>query len=251
MALESPTQHASTPRWRRWLGFAPPSRSPRAAARRRPAHPPLWIRAFTTGGRPLVAVIVLVMCAPGEHHLAKLAGWNDILAWGMAAVLAAYAGIAAAVAGARKEGDPGFITARVGAVVALVLAMIAQAVSHLFTTGWLSAEPRAPWVLVVAVSCTPPLVLGHLLHLAAQPVPVSEPTVPPLAPGVPPGLLTTRELADRLGITASAVSSRVGRGTLVPYTKVAELGNLFDPDDLTQEKREREDEEVQRETVTS
>ncbi|MFF7610727.1 excisionase family DNA-binding protein [Streptomyces lavendulae] len=135
-----------------------------------PSHTPWWVGAFTTSGRPAVAVIVLVMCAPGEHHLAKLAGWDDRLAWGMAAVLAAYAGIAAAVASARPAGAPGKKSAVVGAFTSLGAAMAAQPVSHAFVTGHLSSEPRAPLWLVISVSCVPPLVFGHLLHLAATPV---------------------------------------------------------------------------------
>jgi hypothetical protein len=110
------------------------------------------------------------MCAPGEHHLAVLAGWETRLAWAMALVLAAYAGIATAVADARPKGAPGKKSANLGAVLALALAMSAQPVSHLFVTGHWSADPRAPMWLVVVVSCVPPLVLGHLLHLAATPV---------------------------------------------------------------------------------
>jgi hypothetical protein len=193
---------------------------------------PVWVRAFVGGGRPLVAIIVMVMCAPGEHHLAVLAGWDHRLAWGMAAVLAAYAGIAAAVAGERRKGDPGHGTAAFGAVVSLGLAMAAQPVSHLFVTGWLTAEPRPPWALVIAVSCAPPLVLGHLLHLAATPRASVETAVPEPVPAVPPGLMNTSELADMLGLTASAVNSRVSRGTLVPVLKDPTLGNLFDPANL-------------------
>jgi MFS family permease len=172
------------------------------------------------------------MCAPGEHHLAVLAGWDHRLAWGMAAVLAAYAGIAAAVAGERRKGDPGHGTAAAGAVVSLGLAMAAQPVSHLFVTGWLTAEPRPPWQLVVAVSCAPPLVLGHLLHLAATPRETAVPEAVPPVPAVPPGWLNTAELAQHLGITTSAVNSRVHRGTLVPAVKDPTLGNLFDPANL-------------------
>lgn len=235
MSTELPT---ATGFWS-WLGIirkrilgdikpTAPSRRRRAAVQKSPA----WVRAFVGGGRPLVAVIVMVMCAPGEHHLAVLAGWDHRLAWGMAAVLAAYAGIAAAVAGERRAGDPGHWTAAIGAVVALLLAMAAQPVSHLFVTGWLSAEPRPPWQLVVAVSCAPPLVLGHLLHLAATPRASVEPAVPEQAQAVPPGLMNTAEVADLLGISASAVNSRVSRGTLVPVLKDATLGNLFDPANL-------------------
>lgn len=145
---------------------------------------PWWVRALTTGGRPIVAAAVLTMCAPGEHHLAVLAGWDSRLAWGMAAVLAAYAGIAAAVASARPAGSPGKRSAIAGAFTSLGAAMAAQPVSHLFVTGHLSATPHAPIWLVVIVSCVPPLVLGHLLHLAATPVahPVAQPQAPEQAP---------------------------------------------------------------------
>lgn len=238
MAVETPPARRS---FAEYLGFVRhqliwdqrPLTRPQGA-RRRASTPdaPLWVRAFTAGGRPLVAVIVMVMCAPGEHHLAVLAGWSDRLAWGMAAVLAAYAGIAAAVAGRRRSGDPGHRTAVVGAVVALAMAMAAQPLSHLFVTGWLSADPRAPWQLVVGASCIPPLVLGHLLHLAATPTVERETPPPPNPRGVPAGLMVTKEVADLLGITTSAVHSRVHRGTLVPAMRDPELGNLFDPETL-------------------
>ena len=141
----------------------------------RPSHTPSqrvpwWVRWFTNAGRPIVAVVVLIMCAPGEHHLAVLAGWDGRLAWGMAAVLAAYAGIAASVASNRPAKSPGKVSAVVGAFVSLGSAMAAQPVSHLFVTGWFSADPRPPAALVIVVSCVPPLVFGHLLHLAATPV---------------------------------------------------------------------------------
>jgi hypothetical protein len=225
-----------------WLGIvrkrllwevkpAVPPRRRRAASVQKS---PLWVRAFVGGGRPLVAVIVMVMCAPGEHHLATLAGWDSRLAWGMAAVLAAYAGIAAAVAGERRKGDPGHGTAAAGAVVSLLLAMAAQPVSHMFVTGHWSAEPVPPAWLVIVVSCAPPLVLGHLLHLAATPRATPVPEAVPPVPPVPPGLLNTAEVAELLGISASAVNSRVHRGTLVPVLKDPTLGNLFDPENLGQ-----------------
>ncbi|MEU4205604.1 hypothetical protein AB0F64_37530 [Streptomyces sp. NPDC026294] len=134
------------------------------------ARIPWWASLFTDAGRPIVAVLVMVMCAPGEHHLGVLAGWDSRLAWGMASVLAAYAGIAAVVASRRPKGAPGKTSAVVGAWLALGAAMAAQPISHLFVTGHWSAKPYAPAWLVVVVSCVPPLVLGHLLHLAATPV---------------------------------------------------------------------------------
>lgn len=129
---------------------------------------PWWVSAFTDWGRPLMSVVVLVLCAPGEQHLAQLAGWVPWLSWGYAGLLASYAGIAAVVATTRPRAADGRTSAVVGAVLALLLAMAAQPVAHLFVTGWLSATPRAPVWLIVSVSSVPPLVLGHLLHLAAS-----------------------------------------------------------------------------------
>ena len=50
-------------------------RRPAAAGRRTAA--PLWVRGLTAGGRPVVLGVALLMCAPGEYHLARTAGWDD------------------------------------------------------------------------------------------------------------------------------------------------------------------------------
>lgn len=134
---------------------------------------PWWVPIFTDWGRPLAAVVVLVLCAPGEQHLAYLAGWNGELAWlswGWAGLLSLYAGISAVVATVRPRGARGKATAVVGAGLSLLLAMAAQPVSHMFTTGYLTADPRPPLWLVIVVSSIPPFILGHLLHLASSPV---------------------------------------------------------------------------------
>lgn len=130
---------------------------------------PRWVGWFTDFGRPLSAIVVMILCAPGERHLAELAGWGPDLSWGMAGLLVMYAGIAAVVATVRPSGAPGKRTAVLGAILSLLLAMAAQPVSHYFVTGWMSAEPRPPFWLVTVVSCVPPFVMGHLLHLAADP----------------------------------------------------------------------------------
>jgi hypothetical protein len=106
------------------------------------------------------------MCAPGEYHLAETAGWADPFTYGMPVVLSAYAGIAAAVASTRRRGDRGRWSAIIGACLALGLAMAAQVVSHLITTGHVIADQP---VLIAVTSLVPPAVVGHLLHLAASP----------------------------------------------------------------------------------
>lgn len=171
------------------------------AAARRPAAP-LWVRGLTAGGRPVVLGVALLMCAPGEYHLAETAGWDDPFTYGMPVVLSAYAGIAAAVASTRGPGDRGRWSAIVGACLALGLAMAAQVVSHLITTGHVVADQP---VLIAVTSLVPPAVVGHLLHLAASPPDTQDapedtqdaedtepsPTVPAVQPRlavVPPGV---------------------------------------------------------------
>lgn len=223
-----------------------------------PAHPrsPWWARAFVRTGQPLAVIVVMAMCAPGEHHLARLAGWDNHLAWGMAALLAGYAGMAAFLAGERRAADaPGHWTAVLGAGLALALAMAAQPVSHMFVTGWLSAEPRTPLWLVIVVSCVPAPVLGHILHLAAVPVRAATPATAeqPEAPTEPmaeqreqkneqderptespepPRFLTTREVADRYGVSMSAVGNWKTRGKITPALVDPAMGNLYDPEHL-------------------
>lgn len=140
-------------------------RRPAPATSRGPAAP-LWVRGLTAGGRPVVLGVALLMCAPGEYHLAENAGWNDPFTFGMPIVLSAYAGIAAAVASTRRKGDRGRWSAIIGACLALGLAMAAQVVSHLITTGHVIADQP---VLIAVTSLVPPAVVGHLLHLAASP----------------------------------------------------------------------------------
>ncbi|WP_432170933.1 helix-turn-helix domain-containing protein [Streptomyces sp. 1222.5] len=140
------------------------SRRPAGASRRTAA--PLWVRGLTAGGRPVVLGVALLMCAPGEYHLARTAGWDDPFTYGMPVVLSAYAGIAAAVASTRRPGDRGRWSAIIGACLALGLAMAAQVVSHLISTGHVVADQP---LLIAVTSLVPPAVVGHLLHLAASP----------------------------------------------------------------------------------
>lgn len=140
---------------------------------------PWWIDQLPRVGWPLVAVAVMVMCAPGEHHLAHLAGWSERLAWLMPAVMVAYAGIAASVATRRVKGTPGRKTAILGAWLSIGLAMAAQPVSHMFVTGHWDSSPAPVWI-VWAVSLVPGGVLGHLMHVAASHVVSRRKDVPAL-----------------------------------------------------------------------
>lgn len=126
-----------------------------------------WVQILLNVGRPVVAVFVLVMCAPGEHFLAREAGWSEILAWGMPGTLTAYAGIAAVVATKRPKDAQGRRTAVWGAIASIALAMAAQPVAHLYGRPGLTTQQI---YLIIVVSCIPALVFGHLLHMAASAV---------------------------------------------------------------------------------
>lgn len=153
-------------------------------------HDPWWVTLMLDVGRPLVAIMILTMCAPGEHYLAVQAGWSDTLAWGMPGALTAYAGIAAVVATKRPKGAPGRTTAIWGAILSVSLAMAAQPVAHLYNREGLTAQMI--WLTVV-MGVIPGAVFGHLLHMgAATPKPSKAPAVPTL-----PEWLKPDEIADR------------------------------------------------------
>lgn len=129
---------------------------------------PRWVGLFRRWGVPMSAILVLVLCAPGEQHLADISGFGPRLGWGMAGLFTLYAGLAAVISTQLPKGARGKTSSVWGAVLSLGLAMGAQPVSHLFVTGYLIAEPRPPVWLVAVVSSVPPLILGHLLHFAAM-----------------------------------------------------------------------------------
>lgn len=171
-------------------------------------HDPWWVTLMLDVGRPLVAILILIMCAPGEHYLAVQAGWSETLAWGMPGALTAYAGIAAVVATKRPKGAPGRRTAIWGAVLSIGLAMAAQPIAHLYGRGGLDREAVA---LTIAVSCIPAAVFGHLLHMgAASPKPPTAVDVhrPPDMPAGQPGWISDNQAAaDTAGQSMSDLLS--------------------------------------------
>lgn len=201
---------------------------------RRPAAP-LWVRGLTAGGRPIVLGVALLMCAPGEYHLAETAGWDDPFTYGMPVVLSAYAGIAAAVASTRRSGDRGRWSAIIGACLALGLAMAAQVVSHLITTGHVVADQPS---LIAVTSLVPPAVVGHLLHLAASPPDAhldaqdtKDATASPTVPSVPPAREVVPPGVRLLPVTARpAPTVTLERDTPQDATKTPELPPGTDQD---------------------
>lgn len=159
-------------------------------------HDPWWVTLMLDIGRPLVAILILVMCAPGEHYLAVQAGWSETLAWGMPGTLTAYAGIAAVVATKRPKGAPGRHTAITGAVISILMAMAAQPIAHLYGKVGLHPEQIA---LTVAAGLIPAAVFGHLLHMGAV-SPKPKPVVVGIDPSTPEGVTATpkADVLDKL-----------------------------------------------------
>lgn len=130
-------------------------------------HDPWWVTLMLDVGRPVVAILILTMCAPGEHFLAHLVGFGS-LSWGMPGVLTAYAGIAAVVATKRPKTAPGHRTAVAGALLSILAAMAAQPLAHLYQQDVWTLTPVGRVWLTIAVSCVPAAVFGHLLHMGAS-----------------------------------------------------------------------------------
>ncbi|MEU8316681.1 MULTISPECIES: hypothetical protein [Actinomycetes] len=225
---------------------------------------PWYARLATTYGRPAVLIAAIALSAPGEYQLARMAGWTPHVAWLMPFTISVYAAAAAALAASRPRGQR--TSAIVGSGFALLLALAAQVVAHLLTSGHM----QVTWWLIAIVSAIPPAVVAHVLHLAAMPTPavtapapVSNPGEQPPAPGAPPAadeeqdehgneqlhpadgdtaeqaehhdeprFLTTREVAERYGVTMSAVANWKTRGKIVPALVDPRLGNLYDPEQL-------------------
>jgi MFS family permease len=118
-------------------------------------------------GRPLVLVAALLMSIPGEIHLAEVAGWSHDVAKLMPVCVSAYAACSAVIADVAKRRQlPNRWSALIGAGVALALALSAQVISHLISENYMHSQAY----LVAAVSAVPPLVVAHMLHMAAAPV---------------------------------------------------------------------------------
>ncbi|MFJ1554543.1 hypothetical protein [Streptomyces mirabilis] len=126
---------------------------------------PWYARLAATIGRPVVLLAALAMSAPGEYNLARLAGWSPDVAALMPVTLSVYAAVAAVIAATRPKGVTGRVSALVGAGMALSLALAAQVTAHLIARGYMGTSA----FLVAATSAVPPVVVAHLLHLAAVP----------------------------------------------------------------------------------
>ncbi|MGW2539669.1 hypothetical protein ACWC5I_02040 [Kitasatospora sp. NPDC001574] len=98
--------------------------------------------------------------------MAEIAGWHGWITWLMPVTVSVYAGAAAVISEQRRRAKaPGRTSATVGAAAALGLALAAQVTAHLYDQGYVTTSA----LLVAAVSSVPPLVVAHMLHMAAVP----------------------------------------------------------------------------------
>ncbi len=127
---------------------------------------PWYIKAVLRIALPAACLAALYLSIPGEVALAKAAGWSDHYAPAMPICLSVYALAAGAISGFRRKMKlPGEKTALIGGALALMLAMGAQSISHLIEQSYMTGSAA----LTVAVSCIPPLVIAHLIHMAETP----------------------------------------------------------------------------------
>lgn len=127
---------------------------------------PWYLKGILYVALPAACVAALYLSIPGEVALARTAGWSANYAPAMPVCLSVYALSAGAIATYRRKMElPGQSTALIGSLMALILAMSAQSISHLIEQGYMSSSDH----LVVAVSCVPPLTIAHLVHMAETP----------------------------------------------------------------------------------
>lgn len=127
---------------------------------------PWYAKLVFKAGRPVVLVAALLMSIPGEIHLAMVAGWSPDVAKLMPVCVSVYAACSAVIADvAKRRNLPTRNSALIGAGAALILALAAQDVSHLIEQDYM----KSSGLLVAIVSAIPPLVVAHMLHMAAAP----------------------------------------------------------------------------------
>lgn len=127
---------------------------------------PWYLKGILYVALPAACVAALYLSIPGEVALARTAGWSENYAPAMPICLSVYALSAGAIATYRRKMHlPGQVTALMGSLAALTLAMSAQSISHLIEQDYMTSSAH----LVVAVSCVPPLTIAHLVHMAETP----------------------------------------------------------------------------------
>ncbi|MER5754391.1 helix-turn-helix domain-containing protein [Streptomyces sp. NPDC002088] len=141
----------------------------------------------------------------------------------------------AVIASLALVGSPGYRWA-IGTVVGLTAISLLLNVAHGSAAGGVTgASDATTWGHVILASAAPTICIALGTHLAA--LTFHRLTGVLAARRVaetpdPSTLLTTKEVADRLGVETSTIGTWVSRGKLTPVVKDPKVGNLFDPASL-------------------
>lgn len=126
---------------------------------------PLYARLTAALSKPLVLISALIISVPAEVQLARSSGFENGFEYLMPLTLSLYSAASAVIAANRPRGSKGRVSAIVGSGIALGMALSAQVVGHLISSGYMTSGP----VLVSLVSSVPALAAGHMLHLGSMP----------------------------------------------------------------------------------
>jgi excisionase family DNA binding protein len=142
----------------------------------------------------------------------------------------------AVVASLALVGSPGYRWA-IGTVCGLTGLSLVLNVAHGSAAGGVTgASDATTWGHVILASAAPTICIALGTHLAALTFHrLSEVLASRRDTGETPehdDLLTTKEVADRLGVGTSTIGTWVSRGKLTPVIKDPKVGNLFDPASL-------------------
>jgi hypothetical protein len=142
----------------------------------------------------------------------------------------------AVVASLALVGSPGYRWA-IGTVCGLTgLSLVLNVAHGSAAVGVTARSDATTWGHVILASAAPTVCIALGTHLAALTFQRLAGVLSARRAGSETGekddLLTTKEVADRLGVTTSTVGTWVGRGKLVPVIKDPKVGNLFDPASL-------------------
>jgi excisionase family DNA binding protein len=141
----------------------------------------------------------------------------------------------AVVASLALVGSSGYRWA-IGTVVFLTGISLLLNVAHGSAAGGVTgASDATTWGHVILASAAPTICIALGTHLAALTFHRLSEVLAARRGGETPeqeDLLTTKEVADRLGVDKSTIGTWVSRGKLTPVIKDPKVGNLFDPASL-------------------